>query len=49
MIWIHIQGKPFNATVIQVYGPTIVAKTLKLNSSRKIYNEDIKTYKAFKN
>ena len=26
MIWINAQGKPLNATVIQVYGPTIDAK-----------------------
>ena len=26
MISVHFQGKPFNITVIQVYGPTITIK-----------------------
>ena len=35
MISVHLQGKPSNITVIQVYAPML--KKLKLNSSMKIY------------
>ena len=37
MISVHFQGKPFNITVIQVYGLTIMLKKLKLNGSMKTY------------
>ena len=37
MISVHLQGKPFNITVIQVYTPTSNAEKLKLNSSTKTY------------
>ena len=40
MISVHLQGKPFNITVIQVYAPPVTLKKLKLNSS-------VKTYKTF--
>ena len=40
MISVHLQGKPFNITVIQVYAPTSNAE--KLNS-----NGSMKTYKTF--
>ena len=41
MISVHLQGKPFNITVIQAYAPARLKK-LKLNSS-------MKTYKTVKN
>ena len=34
MISVHLQGKPFNITVIQVYAP-VTLKKLKLNGSMK--------------
>ena len=37
MILVHFQGKPFNITVTQVYGPTM-PKKLKLTDSMKTYN-----------
>ena len=37
---VHLQGKPFNIMVIQVYTPTSNAEELKLNGS-------VKTYKTF--
>ena len=37
MISLHLQGKPFNITVIQVYAPTSNAEEVKLNSSMKTY------------
>ena len=37
MISVHLQGKPFNITVIQVYAPTSKAEELKLNGSMKTY------------
>ena len=37
MISVHLQGKPFNITVIQVYAPTSNAEELKLNSFMKTY------------
>ena len=37
MISVRFQGKPFNITVIQVNGPTITLKKLKLNGSMKTY------------
>ena len=37
MISVHLQGKPFNITVIQVYAPTSKAEQLKLNGSMKTY------------
>ena len=37
MISICFQGKPFNITVIQVYGPTSNAADAKLNCSMKTY------------
>ena len=37
MISVHVQGKSFNITVIQVYAPTSNAEKLKLNSSMKTY------------
>ena len=37
MISVHLQGKPFNITVIQVYVPTITLKKLNLNGSMKTY------------
>ena len=36
-ISVHLQGKPFNITVIQVYAPTSKAEQLKLNGSMKTY------------
>ena len=36
MISVHLQGKPFNITVIQVYAPPLTLK-LKLNGSMKTY------------
>ena len=42
MISVHLQGKPFNITVIQVYARTNNAEKLKLNGF-------MKTYKTFKN
>ena len=38
MTSVHFQGKTFNITVIQVYAPTINAKQVKLNGSRKTSN-----------
>ena len=35
MISVHLQGKPFNNTVIQAYAPTKMLKKLKLNGSMK--------------
>ena len=38
MISVHLQGKPFNITVIQVYAPQpVTLKKLKLNGSMKTY------------
>ena len=37
MISVHLQGKPFNITVLQVYPQPVMLKKLKLNSSMKIY------------
>ena len=37
MISVPLQDKPFNITVTQVYGPSIMPKKLKLNSSMKTY------------
>ena len=37
MISVPLQDKPFNITVTQVYGPSIIPKKLKLNSSMKTY------------
>ena len=37
MISGHLQGKPFNITVIQVYAPTSNMKKLKLNGFMKTY------------
>ena len=37
MISVHLQGKPFNITVIQLYGLPIMRKKLKLNGSMKTY------------
>ena len=42
MIYVRFQGKPFNITVIQAYGPTSNTEELKQNSS-------MKTYKTFQN
>ena len=38
MISVHLQGKPLNITLIQVYSPTTNSKKLKLNGSMKTYN-----------
>ena len=40
LISVHLQGKPFNITVIQVYDPTSNAEEAEVNGS-------MKTYKAF--
>ena len=40
MISVHLQGKPFNITVIQVYASIVTLKKLKLNGF-------LKTYKTF--
>ena len=37
MIFVHLQGKPLNITVIQVYSPTTNSKKLKLNDSMRTY------------
>ena len=37
MIYVRLQGKPFNITVIQIYAPTRTLKKLKLNSCMKTY------------
>ena len=37
MISVHLQGKPFSITVIQVYVPKVTLKKLKLNSFMKTY------------
>ena len=37
MIFVRLQGKPFNITVIQAYAPTRMLKKLKLNGSMKTY------------
>ena len=38
MISVHLQGKPFNIIVIQVYAPQpVTLKKLKLNGSMKTY------------
>ena len=37
MIFVHLQGKPLNITVIQVYSPTTNLKKLKLNDSMRTY------------
>ena len=37
MISVHLQGKPFNITVIQVYDSPATLKKLKLNGSMKTY------------
>ena len=36
MIFVHVQGKPFSITVIQVYAPPVMLKKLKLNGSMMI-------------
>ena len=38
MISVHLQGKPFNITVIQVCAPTSNAEEVKLNGFTKTYN-----------
>ena len=42
MISVHLQGKPFNVTVIQVYAPTSNAEEAEVEGS-------MKTHKTFKN
>ena len=42
MISVHLQGKSFNITVIQVYAPTSSTEEAELNGS-------MKTYKTFEN
>ena len=37
MIYVHFQGKPFNITVIQVYGPTSNAKEAEV----ELFYEDL--------
>ena len=37
IISVHLQGKPFNITVIQVYAPTSTAEEAEVNSSMKTY------------
>ena len=37
MISVHLQGKPFNITLIQVYAQPVMLKKLKLNGSMKTY------------
>ena len=37
MISVCFQGKPFNIMVIQVHGPPVMLKKLKLNGSMKTY------------
>ena len=37
MISVHVQGKPFSITVIQVYAPTSNAEEAELNGSMKTY------------
>ena len=37
MISIHLQGKPFNITVIQVYAPTSNAEEVEVDGSMKTY------------
>ena len=37
MISVRFQGKPFNITVIQVYGPISNVKEVKLDGSMKTY------------
>ena len=37
MISVHLQGKPFNITVIQAYAQPVMLKKLKLNGSMKTY------------
>ena len=37
MISVHFQGKPFNLTVIQVDGPTIIAEEAEIEGSMKTY------------
>ena len=37
MISVHLQGKPFNITVIQVYAPTSNAEEAEVDSSMKTY------------
>ena len=37
MISVHLQGKPFNITVIQVYDSPATLKKLKLNGSMKTH------------
>ena len=37
MISVHFQGKPFNFTVTQVYGPTINAEETEAEGSMKTY------------
>ena len=37
MISVHLQGKPFNITVIQVYAPTSNAEEAEVNGSMKTY------------
>ena len=37
MISVHFQSKAFNVTVIQIYGPILLLRKLKLNSSMKPY------------
>ena len=37
MISVHLQGKPFNITLIQVYAQPVMLKKLKLNGFMKTY------------
>ena len=37
MISVHLQGKPFNITVIQVYAPTSNAEETEVNGFMKTY------------
>ena len=37
MVSVHLQGKPSNIMVIQVYAPTVMLKKLKLNGYMKTY------------
>ena len=37
MISVHVQGKPFNITIIQVYAQPVTLKKPKLNGSMKTY------------
>ena len=37
MISVHLQGKPFSVTIIQVYAQQVMLKKLKLNGSMETY------------